>query len=920
MKKIMSTVSIALSSALLLSMAAPVTAFAVGDEVTQKDVTAYLYSMEDSETLQCIFKSTMPDMPYISTVDFCDNIFKGTFTEEKNSDGTYTVSAQEGTMVINTDSDTLYFDVFESFVGGETDTDSSLDAPYLQPSETTIEGELNSLTLDFGAYDIDILEADGRTYMPLSSISLLFSQTYNAAEYANENIYFVHSSEIMTEGCYFDRTNLYQDDHRSREMIDLTYHELCFAMDKLYGRPAKAEVATSVEEKGFDKTLDEFSDETRRAKELMMSESKTDFIYGISYLASVFDDGGHTDFERPLIDVDNNFIDTTVGNALAARINDMSDPDTPAVLEPIMESIYNQQDRFKLHEQRKAIYESYETVNVWDDMSQSQLLVSGDTAVFVFDNFWNEAVDHFKWSLDYAKEKGIKRFVIDLSCNSGGSTAVVMYMTGMMCNKERNSNNVSMRTIQTITGNIFEENYRLDRNLDGEINDLDQDVYYDFEYAILTSRFSFSSANLLPSLARDNGIAVIGETSGGGACALNIIFTPEIMPYTLSGYIKFINKDNKDVDSGISPDYDLTNQIPDEYGGVTMDYSGMYNIAAYSPMIDRFYGITEEPTPVPTTTAIKNVQLGTTSYTYDGKAKTPTVTVTDENSKTVDKANYDVKYSKNTNAGTATVTVTGKGNYTGAITKTFTINQAKINTAAVTVAAQTYTGKALTPAPTVKIGSTTLKKGTDYKVTYSSNTKAGTAKVTITGQGNYTGTTTKTFKINAKSTAKLTAKLSATSYIYNGKAKTPSVTVKDGKTTLKKGTDYTVTYKNNTKPGKATVTIKGKGNYAGTITKTFTIKPKKATLKTATSPKTKQLKVTWTADKTTTGYQIQYSTSSKFTSGNKTKTITKNSTATATIKNLTKGKTYYVRIRAYKTIDGKKVYGAYSTVKKVKIK
>ena len=314
------------------------------------------------------------------------------------------------------------------------------------------------------------------------------------------------------------------------------------------------------------------------------------------------------------------------------------------------------------------------------------------------------------------------------------------------------------------------------------------------------------------------------------------------------------------------------------------------------------------------------ILLDTTTYTYDGTAKEPTVTVTDEEGNVIDSANYDVSYSNNINAGTATVIVTGKGNYSGTITKTFTINQTKINSAAVTVATQTYTGKALTPAPTVKIDNTTLKKGTDYKVTYSNNTNVGTAKVTITGQGNYTGTTTKTFKIDAKSTSKLTTKLSATSYVYNGKAKTPTVTVKDGTKTLKKGTDYTVTYKNNTKPGQATVIIKSKGNYSGTLTKIFTIKPKKATLKTVTSPKTKQLKTTWAKDTTATGYQIQYSTSSKFTSGNKTKTITKYSTTSATISSLTKGKTYYVRIRAYKTVGKTKVYGAYSTVKKVKIK
>jgi hypothetical protein len=174
-----------------------------------------------------------------------------------------------------------------------------------------------------------------------------------------------------------------------------------------------------------------------------------------------------------------------------------------------------------------------------------------------------------------------------------------------------------------------------------------------------------------------------------------------------------------------------------------------------------------------------------------------------------------------------------------------------------------------------------------------------------------------TAKLIAMSKCKAT--ISKSSYAYTGKAIKPTVTVKYGSTKLKKGTDYTVSYKNNTKTGKATITIKGKGKYSGTITKTFNIVPKKATLSSVKSPKTKTVKVTWKKDSQATGYQIVYSTSSKFKSS-KTVNISKNSTTSKTISKLTKGKTYYVKVRSYKTIDGKKVYGAYSTVKKIKCK
>lgn len=148
----------------------------------------------------------------------------------------------------------------------------------------------------------------------------------------------------------------------------------------------------------------------------------------------------------------------------------------------------------------------------------------------------------------------------------------------------------------------------------------------------------------------------------------------------------------------------------------------------------------------------------------------------------------------------------------------------------------TYDGKAKTPTVTVKDGAAVLKEGTDYTVTYSNNINVGTAKVTITGKGNYTGTVTKEFTITkaapgqgAKDLSQCTIKLSKSSYAYDGKAKKPAVTVKDGKTVLKEGTDYTATYSNNINAGTAKVTVAGKGNYKGTVIKNFTITVKKGT-------------------------------------------------------------------------------------------
>ena len=174
-----------------------------------------------------------------------------------------------------------------------------------------------------------------------------------------------------------------------------------------------------------------------------------------------------------------------------------------------------------------------------------------------------------------------------------------------------------------------------------------------------------------------------------------------------------------------------------------------------------------------------------------------------------------------------------------------------------------------------------------------------------------------TLKLKRTSIAKATVSGLKNKY-YTGMAITQSPVVKFGSKTLKAGTDYSISYKNNKAIGTATVTITGKGAYTGTAKATFKICPKKTTLKTVTSPKTKQLKATYSKVSGVTGYQITYSTSSKFTKAT-TKSVNASGTS-KTISKLTKGKTYYVKVRTYKTVNGTKYYSGYSDVKKVKIK
>ena len=206
-------------------------------------------------------------------------------------------------------------------------------------------------------------------------------------------------------------------------------------------------------------------------------------------------------------------------------------------------------------------------------------------------------------------------------------------------------------------------------------------------------------------------------------------------------------------------------------------------------------------------------------------------------------------------------------------------------------------------------------------------TKQTVTKATPTANGkivNYCSVCKKTLSTTVIPKAS-SIKLKATSLTYNGKVRTPKVIVKDrtGKT-LVKNTDYTVSYAKGRKyVGKYAVKITFKGKYSGTKMLYFTIKPKATSISSLTAG-SKKFTVKWKKQATqTTGYQVQYSASSKFSKA-KTVTVGKNTTVSKKISKLSGKKKYYVRVRTYKTvkINGKsiRIYSGWSKAKTVTTK
>ncbi len=232
--------------------------------------------------------------------------------------------------------------------------------------------------------------------------------------------------------------------------------------------------------------------------------------------------------------------------------------------------------------------------------------------------------------------------------------------------------------------------------------------------------------------------------------------------------------------------------------------------------------------------ATLNLTLPQGGFVFDGEAKEPAVTVTLGGS-TLASSNYTVDYSNNIDAGTATVTVTGKNTYTGTATKNFTISKAELSNATVSLAGWTYGDAANTPVLRGNLGDGTVNyfyanaeaPSLEYTTDVPANAGNYSIKAVIAETDNYLGKeVTNTFTIDPKALTEDMMWQEGEEFVYTGEPQTLAdgmFGLTDGEDELEYGVDFTIEYANNTNVGTATATITGLGNYQGTLTTTFEI-------------------------------------------------------------------------------------------------
>lgn len=328
------------------------------------------------------------------------------------------------------------------------------------------------------------------------------------------------------------------------------------------------------------------------------------------------------------------------------------------------------------------------------------------------------------------------------------------------------------------------------------------------------------------------------------------------------------------------------------------------------------------------------ISISEQNYVYDGTPKTPAVSVYYNGILLSENVDYSLTYSDFVIAGTAKVTVTGINSYTGSVTKEYTIKPITLNSKNLSVTfdktSLVYNGSAVHPVMYVSFNGQPLIQDVDYKVSYSKNDAPGRATVKITGIGNFAGSVSKTFiilpqKVNSVSIAKNSATTATVSWGKVDKVSGYEILKYDANKNSfvhavfasADSTSYQFTKLQNSALHsyvvKAYKTIDG-DKYFGEQSDAVSvfIKPAKAQL-TSVTLKNSTLNVEW-KKLDCTGYEIIYTTDSKFKKGLKTVKIKNSNTTKKAIKKLKNGKKYYVKVRAYAVNNGEKIYGSKSTM------
>ncbi len=455
------------------------------------------------------------------------------------------------------------------------------------------------ITYDLSDYGMDILAADGQVFLPLSTLSDILAQSLTFSDYIDGEIYLVRADSSGSDYTSHtqDKVNAYFETlTREADVASYAYNELCFVLDNLYGRPERAqsqEFVNSLATIGLDETLEKGGTlngiDLKKMKTYLTSTNKAEYAQGLVMLDNLLFDGGHTLFSSPYIFrflADENLDRTELSRGYKVILDE--DPDAKNTANHFLDLFENV--LVTGNELRSLRQEGFGTASkIWENDNGeeiSSIYLFDNTAIFRFDEFKDDVIRTssgtrpLQEALEYAKENNCDNFVLDLSTNGGGSDQTMGYILSMIFEEDAVFYHYDVNT-----GARRVEVFTADKNLDGTKDEKDAEVKYGFHYAVMMSRYTYSCGNFASILAKEHGIPLLGENSGGGGCLVTMHgFPDECDSYQISSSIGMSDSSNQSADSGASPDYPMA--VYPEDGG---DMPSLYDPAEIVDIVNGHY-------------------------------------------------------------------------------------------------------------------------------------------------------------------------------------------------------------------------------------------------------------------------------------------------------------------------------------------
>lgn len=435
-------------------------------------------------------------------------------------------------------------------------------------------------TFEFNNYDIELREGEGEAYLPLVTLNNIFTWVFGySVSYNGKDVYVLNESAEVYENAsvndyddYYSiissKTKIYEDESK------FNYSELCFAIDELTGHPASINIGKDeLEEKGLDRVLDDYP----LLKEALKSTVMNTYLNAQFLLHSILMyDGGHagclyqpSDITKAWEILEN---DTNLGikqQEVGVRTaNKMAARNGVRQYRPYDGNMY-------YHLESDVAYIGFDSFVVNYEGWYDHYVNEADLPDFTTDSMM--FIRHF---LELVYNYGYKNVVIDIASNGGGDVLALDGVLSLLV-----SGNVERHTMNTINNHLYSTYSQIDRDFDGLYTDADIDIPYNLNFAILTSNYSFSCGNALPTVAKDEGIMIIGEQSGGGSCYVGVYNDLFGAEYRVSGMTKLFNSDGIENDFGVPVDeglivYDSNDQ---------KSYQRFYDYSYVNQKMNEFY-------------------------------------------------------------------------------------------------------------------------------------------------------------------------------------------------------------------------------------------------------------------------------------------------------------------------------------------